>query len=231
MKVLVCKNIKNGAQSSLERYLIDKNIAHTVIDLADGQPLPVIKQYDTLVLLGGYMSAFQGDEYPFLNAQIEAVKEFYKNNKKILGLCLGAQIMALAFGASVYTGKEKELGWKDLTFGPVVHDDPLLCKISQNGSEYSKCQSIKVLEWHGDTFNIPEGAQVIGSTKLYPHQGFRLEQNVYAFQFHLEVTKEMIQEWIEITEVDGSKVLNDTELYLPVFQKRAYKFYKEFFTA
>ena len=105
-----------------------------------------------------------------------------------LGVCLGSQLVAKAAGVEVKPGGRKEIGWYDLTSSALASQDPLW---------QSFPQTFEAFEWHGDIFSLPPGAVLLASSALYPHQAFRIGKHVYALLFHLEVTAEMIQTWLQ----------------------------------
>ena len=120
-----------------------------------------------------------------MEEEIEWVGQAIKNGNAVLGICLGAQIIASALGAEVYPGKEKEIGWHQLQFLPAIGD----YKIWKDhpGAHMA-------FHWHRDTFDIPSNAVRIASSAAFENQGFIYKDHVLAMQFHLEVTKESVKE-------------------------------------
>ena len=149
----------------------------------EGMDLPDKAVTDMLVVMGGPMNVKDFHMHPWMEGEIQWVKEFIASGKPVLGICLGAQILAAALGAHVYPGKNKEIGWFDLRFLPCL-------------GEYKICSGLpdtrKVFHWHGDTFDIPDGAVRIAESKAFPNQGFLYGKTVLALQFHLEMTPEMV---------------------------------------
>lgn len=229
MNVLVIRNLPFQSESTVETYLLNNNIPHKLIQPLQGDAIPDTKNYDTLIILGGLMGAYEGDQYSFINEEIAIAREFILSEKKTLGLCLGAQIMASSLGARVYKGDKKEIGWCDLEIKDTILYDDKVKKISKHAKTKKQEKVIKVLNWHGDTFDLPENVELLGSTKQYQHQGFKYKDNAYALQFHLEVTENMINDWIDETEVDPVIIKQETNTYLEDFQSRAKAFYREFF--
>jgi len=153
--------------------------------LSDGEE----GNFQFLIILGGYMGAYETDKYEFLNYEYELIETFLKAKKPILGICLGAQMLARALGARVYKGQNgKEIGWFPVK---KVGNHPLFSHFPE---------SIKVLHWHGDTFDIPEGAKRIFSSEKYENQGFVYEDRVVALQFHIEVNRKLLKPWISAYE-------------------------------
>ena len=144
----------------------------------ENDPLPDPGKTDMLVVMGGPMNAFDYPTYPWLEEETEWVKQIISAGKPVIGICLGAQILAIALGAEVHPGPHKEIGWFNLRFLPCLGD-------------YRICHDLppmrKVFHWHGDTFSLPEGADRIAESKAFANQGFIYDSRVIALQFHLEV--------------------------------------------
>ena len=138
-----------------------------------------------VVVLGGPIGVYETADYPWLPAQIEGLRSRLVAGRPTLGLCLGAQLMAAALGARVYPGSTKEIGW-----GPVQ------LKPAALGTALDELQGVPVLHWHGDTFDVPDGAQGLASTELTPHQAFAVGRHALALQFHPEVDPARIEEWL-----------------------------------
>lgn len=142
-------------------------------------------QYEGLtVILGGPIGAYETNNYPFLQQEIDLLKVRLEKNLPTLGICLGAQLIAYALNAKVYEGHIKEIGWSKLKLN-TVENNPL---------QFLK--EIEVLHWHGDTFELPSNAELLASTINYPNQAFRIGKNILALQFHAEVAKESLEKWL-----------------------------------
>ncbi|MDI6800776.1 MAG: type 1 glutamine amidotransferase [Thermodesulfovibrionales bacterium] len=229
MTVLICKNIESEGPGTIEDFLISKGIAYKIIDLSKGEDISGAEVYDGLIMMGGPMSVNEDDVYPYIKKEYELVKDFIKEDKKILGICLGAQIMAKALGAQVYKGGEKEIGWYDIELTEEGIRDPLMRKLAFHPHAGDLWRKFKVFHWHGETYDIPEGAVRLASSSLYPNQAFRHGNKAYAFQFHIEVTKNMIYDWLKNEDVDLDKLKTETEKLYEVYNGRAQNFYEAFF--
>ena len=164
-------------------------------DLADAiSPDP-----DLLVVLGGPMGVYESDTYPFLEQELAIIRARLASGKPMLGICLGAQLIAHAAGAKVYKGPELEIGYGPITLTPAGAES---CLLHMAGAQYN------VLHWHGDTFDLPAGAERLCSSPLTPNQGFAIGRNVLGLQFHVEVTPKDLDRWIasEPAELAGSTV-------------------------
>lgn len=157
------------------------------LDTAQGQRLlRPLEDYSLLVVLGGYMGAYEENLYPFLSYEFRVMEEAIKKDIAVLGVCLGAQMLAKMLGARVYKGEEgKEIGWMEVY------------KVSEHPYFEAFPEKLLVFQWHGDTFDLPAGAVRVYSSRKYSNQAFVYGKAV-GLQFHLEVDKPSLQRWIEV---------------------------------
>ncbi len=228
MSVLICKNIESEGPGTIENFLRARNIAYTIVEMSGGD-IPDAADYDILLMMGGPMSVNEDDIYPYIKKEEILVRDFIGRNKRVLGVCLGAQIMAKALGAKVYKGVEKEIGWYDIEITEEALMDKRIVRLASHPQTADIKKTFKVFHWHGETFDIPNGAVRLASSALYPNQAFRYGENAYAFQFHIEVQKSMVYEWLKNETIDLEKVKAETENLYDVYSSRAYKFYEAFF--
>ncbi|MCK5286406.1 MAG: type 1 glutamine amidotransferase [Thermodesulfovibrionia bacterium] len=229
MTVLICKNIKTEGPGTIEDYLKRENIAYKIVDLSMNESVPDPDSFDTLIVMGGPMSANEEEIYPYLKEEEKLVRKFISQDKKVLGICLGAQIMAKALGAKVYCGSEKEIGWYDIELTDEGLRDRCMKNLARDPETEKISKKFKVFHWHGETFTIPEYAVRIAGSELYPNQAFKYRENAYAFQFHIEVSKEMIYDWFRNNTQKINSLKSETEKLYDVYHRRAVKFYKVFF--
>lgn len=227
MAVLICKNTESEGPGTIEDYLKIAKIPCHIVELSTGKGLPYDEDFDALIMMGGPMSV-NDDIYPYIREEEKLVRDFITRGKKILGICLGAQIMAKALGAKVYAGAQKEIGWYNIELTGEGLEDPLMRSLAFHPEVKDFWRQFKVFHWHGETFDIPSGAVRLASSRLYPNQAFRFGIHAYAFQFHIEVRKEMILEWLR-DERDFQTIKKDTETFYEEFTGRAENFYKDFF--
>jgi GMP synthase-like glutamine amidotransferase len=230
MTVLILKNVPSEGPGTIEDFLAGHDIRYSIIDLAS-EEIPGTVDFDALVILGGPMSANDADKIPYIKKEIELVRDFSGKGKKVLGICLGAQIMARAFGARVYPGTGKEIGWYDIELDDRGGPDRLMGRLAQHPQTKEYLNNIKVFQWHGETFDIPQGAVRVAKSQLYPNQAFRYGEKAYAFQFHIEVREETIYEWLKTEPIDMAVLKRDTGLFFKEYQQRALSFYRDFFEA
>ena len=146
------------------------------------------KDIRALLLMGGPMSVHEEKRYPFLRWEKAVIRSAIKEGIPILGICLGAQLIAAATGADVYRGNLKEIGWYPISMTVEGQVDALLGYLPDKPT---------VFQWHGDGFDLPPGAQRLASSLDYDNQAFRIGKTVYGLQFHLEVTPVMIEGWMD----------------------------------
>jgi len=141
-----------------------------------------------VVIMGGPMGVYESERHAHLLDEIALAADALRRGLPILGICLGAQILAAAAGARVYAGAAKEIGWFPVTLSASGRLDPLLGVFPQETVFF---------HWHGDTFDLPAGAVLLASSGLYPHQAFRLGASAWGVQFHPEVTPEMVDRFVD----------------------------------
>lgn len=228
MSVLFLKNMPSEGPGTIEHFLLENRIRYRIIDCGE-EEIPETKDFDVLVMMGGPMSVTEDEAYPYIKKEIELVREFIDGGKSVFGVCLGAQIMAKALGAKVYVGPEKEIGWHDIEITEDGMRDPLIKKFAAHPMAGDFRKRFKVFHWHGETFDVPGGAVRLAKSEIYPNQAFRYGDKAYAFQFHIEVTKGMIYEWLKNENVDMGRVKSQTDSVYDEYLGRAINFYKAFF--
>ena len=142
---------------------------------------------DLLIVLGGPIGAYEDALYPFLADEIALIERRLRSGLPLIGICLGAQLMARAAGARVYPGTQKEIAFAPLTLTP-DGESSCLRELQPAGNV--------VLNWHGDTFDLPHGAKRLCSTPITPNQAFSLGPNALGLQFHMEVDPRRIETWL-----------------------------------
>jgi GMP synthase-like glutamine amidotransferase len=223
VSVLIVKNIGNEGPGTIEDYLKSNAIAYKIVYLKH-ESIPNWDAFDSLVILGGPMSVNDTDEHFFLKEEETLLKDFIDKGKRVLGICLGSQMIAKVLGEKVYKGPAPEIGWYDIKATYAGIEDSAFSKLIVPGTDL-----LKVFHWHGETFDVPEGGQRLASSELYPNQAFKYGAAVYAFQFHMEVNKQMVMEWMSTENVDIEGLKKQTDEIFDPYLKRAMDFYSEFF--
>ena len=144
-----------------------------------------IRRAECLVVLGGPIGVYETEAYPFVLDEVEALRERLRARRPTLGICLGAQLMAAALGARVYPGGRKEIGWGPLSLTQAGQASPL-----------AALDGVPVLHWHGDTFDLPQGCELLASTDVYERQAFSLGPNVLGLQCHPEADARRFERWL-----------------------------------
>ena len=166
---------------------------------------------DLFAVLGGPIGIYEVDRYPFLKDELNVIEAVVKRHTPVVGICLGAQALAAVLAARVYPGPQAELGWDELTLTDEGKASPL-----------QVLEGLRVLNWHGDTFDLPSGATRLASTPLTPNQAFTYGPKVLALQFHVELEERDMERWLightlELAKnkVDLGKMREATTRYAP----------------
>ena len=146
-------------------------------------------RYDGLIVLGGPMGAYDTEKHPHLLEEIHHIRAAVEQEKPVLGICLGAQLIASTLGAKVYPSGKKEIGWYDIKPTEEGANDPFLKHFGQ---------AQKLFQWHGDTFDLPERAVLLATSPGIHNQAFRYQRTVYGLQFHLEANESLIERWLNV---------------------------------
>ncbi len=224
---LILQHTPEEGGGLFEEILLKNRWRLEVLTLFTGFELPAsLKNYGMILVLGGPMSANDEAGHPFLKDEISFIRKALKIGHPVLGVCLGAQLMAKAMGARVYPGPHKEIGWYWLSQTPSAKSDPLFSRLDPH---------FLVFQWHGETFDLPPGAVGLSGNMTYPNQAFRVGELTYGLQFHLEVTRPMIETWLsswsdEIREakpqpLTATDIFEDAYIYLDRLQAQAHRFF------
>lgn len=183
---------------------------------------------DGLIVMGGPMNVDEVDRYPFLLPEIQLIEAAIKDGKPVLGICLGAQLMAKALGADVYQHSVREVGWRPIEVTAAAAADPLFRQFPKR---------FNVMQWHGDTFDLPKDAVHLARSSACENQAFRWGNNAYALQFHLEATPEMVSSWcrskggaayVKSAGEDTGKIVESSASVWKRLRPVAYKFFSSY---
>ena len=178
MKAHYLQHVPFEGLGSIETWLQSMRTDVSVTRLFEEPALPDPADVDLLVIMGGPMSVNDEVGYPWLTAEKEFIRNAIEEDKAVVGICLGAQLIASAMGAAVYPNREKEIGWFPVTAEPMSAAD----------DSFSFPRELRVFHWHGETFDLPEGALRLARSDACENQAFQLGRRVIGMQFHLETT-------------------------------------------
>lgn len=187
LRVLVVENFDGTGMGLVGRALAE---AGAEIDLRRpylGDVLPGdASGHDAMVLLGGAQNALDDAAYPYFPALLDLIRAFEGDDRGVLGICLGSQLIARAFGGENRVGGAVEFGWHEVSLTPHAQGDAVLGGLPQ---------TFPIFEWHDDTFVLPKEAVRLAGSEAVPNQAFRIGRAVYGFQFHFEADRELVREW------------------------------------
>ena len=223
--VLILRHVAHESAGTLENALAQAELEFHYLDLFDTYPSSInCKQLLGLVILGGPMNVDEVQKNPFLADEFQWIRQAIDAGIPLLGICLGSQMLAKAMGARVYPNGIKEIGWYPLELTSAGVADPL----------FAGCNpKLTVFQWHGDTFDLPPGAVHLAQSPLCRTQAFRIGPAAYGLQFHIEMTAEMIEDWLTesgncrelagLDYIDPRAIRQKTPQELPALQKLAAK--------
>lgn len=187
LKAAVIRHVPHEGLGTIENSLTQAGINYHYFHPAELDR--DIGRFDYLIILGGPWSVY--DDFPWLEAETELIEAAIDRKIPLLGICLGAQLIAKTLGALVAPCDTKEIGWYPLNLTDDGREDGLMGNLEPEET---------VFQWHGDTFDIPAGAVHLASSPYCPNQAFRYGDHTWALQFHLEVTADMVNEWLVVPE-------------------------------
>lgn len=197
-RALILMNHEDEGPATLGDYMLETGVELRTARLYKGDGVPEGEgPWDLIVSMGGPMGACDDDLYPFLEPESAFLKTEINAGRPVLGVCLGAQLMARALGAKVYKAPEKEVGWREIFLTGEGAKDPLFKGVPA---------VLDVLQWHEDTFDLPQGSVLMAWGNACRHQAFRFK-NAYALQFHVEVNRAILDRWFGTSE-NGKEVID-----------------------
>jgi GMP synthase (glutamine-hydrolysing) len=215
--ILALRHVSHEGLGLLEEIFRERGLVYHVLDLPGQAPRAFQpSQLAGLVVLGGPMNVDEIDGYPFLADEVHWIQRALADRLPILGICLGAQLLAKSLGARVYPNPLKEIGWYPIDFTDDAADDALFAGFAA---------SPDVFQWHGDTFDLPPGATLLATSAVCRQQAFRFGDSAYGLQFHIEVTAPIIAQWLDepvncgelvgLDYIDPQAILTETPQRLP----------------
>jgi GMP synthase-like glutamine amidotransferase len=183
MRIHYLKHVPFEGLGSMEDMFVSRGCNLTRTCMYEDQSLPSIHDIDALIVMGGPMGVGDDEQYPWLTLEKEFIEAVVKRNIPVLGVCLGAQLIANVLGAEISKNVHKEIGWFQVERTKALIDERVA----------SLPAHFEALHWHGDTFAIPEGATNFMASEACPNQGFVYGDTVLALQFHLEMLPSHVQ--------------------------------------
>ncbi len=185
--VLVIKHVESEGPGLLGEFLQARGLALSVVELEKGEGLPDRPEgFSAVISMGGPMGVYDEEDYPFLRKELPLLQAVIERDIPFIGVCLGAQMLARAGNARVLSKACTEIGFYPIRLTKEGQEDPLFAGVPEE---------FVVFQWHNDVFEIPEGAVWLAESAKCPNQAFRLGGRVYALQFHVEATPEMVEDW------------------------------------
>jgi GMP synthase (glutamine-hydrolysing) len=188
-KILVFQHVASEPLGHLDRLLRESGVRIRYVNFGrEPHAEPDVRRYDGLVVLGGPMNVDQADHLPHLRTEMTAIRDAVVADKPILGICLGAQLLAEATGGNVRPNHVPEIGWYQLHTLKAAHDDRLF--------RHFEHRPHFVFQWHAYTFAPPPGAVPLAWTRNCRNQAYRLGESAWGLQFHLEADEALIARWL-----------------------------------
>jgi GMP synthase-like glutamine amidotransferase len=215
------QHVPHEGIGSIEEWIMNKGHLLTATRFFNSEKLPILNDFDWLIIMGGSMNVNDEKDYPWLAEEKKFIRLAIESGKTVLGICLGSQLVSAALGAKVYKNKEKEIGWFNIELTHYAQNEDLF---SEMGSR------LKVFHWHGDTFDLPEGAIHLASSEACKNQAYVYKDKVLALQFHLEPTRESLLDMLEggieeepATYIQSEKEIMDNVSLIDQGKKNLYK--------
>jgi GMP synthase (glutamine-hydrolysing) len=197
----------------IETWAIENHYSLSGTQTYADEKLPDASTFDFLIVMGGPQSPLETEQYPYLRDEITLIEQAIKQNKRVLGICLGAQLIAEALGAKTQRSPHKEIGVYPIELLDSAKTDPIFSHLPKK---------LDVMHWHNDMPGIPNNAVLLAKSEGCPQQAFRYGDRVYGFQFHVEMTKELIEGMIQHCPDDlkpGAYIRTAAELLSSDFEK------------
>ena len=233
MKILILQHISCEPPGIYEDILVEKGASLHRVEIDEGQQLPAWQGFDAIIAMGGPMSVNNDVTLPWLTAEIRWIREAVLAGQPYWGVCLGVQLLAASLGARVYAGPKPEIGIMPVYLTAEARHDAVFSSLPDE---------LLTFQWHGETFDLPEGAVLLATSPAYPNQAFRWKKKAYGVQFHLEISPEVAEQWSqvpayksalerELGEGAMAKVAGDVSREVKVLHSRARSMFEKWLEA
>ncbi|MFN3635093.1 MAG: type 1 glutamine amidotransferase [Rhizobium rhizophilum] len=187
MRVAIVENTRVTEAGQVGIALAEAGAQIITIRAYSGEPLPDFDAHDALVVFGGEQNARDDEKHPHLPDLADLMRRFGDSGKAVLGICLGSQLLARAYGGENLIGSAPEFGWCSIGRTEAGKADPVLSVLPDRFLSF---------QWHDDTFTLPEGAAHLAENDAARHQAFRIGRAAYGFQFHFEANRDVVRNWM-----------------------------------
>jgi GMP synthase (glutamine-hydrolysing) len=181
--VLILQHVRPEPPGTIADALDNVGLSHRTVEIHRDDPVPETLDADGLVVMGGPMGVGDVDDRPHLSRELDLIEQALRDERPVLGVCLGSQLLAHALGADVRSAPEKEIGWDEVHLTDAAAEDPLFRDVDD---------PFPAFHWHGDVFDLPDGAVRLARTAQTKHQAFRYGDAAYGLLFHLEATPKTV---------------------------------------
>jgi GMP synthase-like glutamine amidotransferase len=224
--VVIFQHVPFEGPGIIADMLEGRGVPFVIIHGYKGETVPHTPAgYSGVISMGGPMSA--NDDLAYLEKEKKFLNQAVERDLPVMGICLGAQLLAASVGGKVYPGSEIEVGWGDVSLTDEGRKDPVFAAVQD---------PMPVLHWHMETFDLPENSFLLASSDKYVNQAFRLGSHAYGLQFHLEATDEMVRDWVDEDRAsdgdfvpDPDAILSQAPAYLSRIQLSAALVFGHFF--
>ena len=217
MKALIVMHCETEGPGSLGDWLRSQGVELAYARIYAGEPLPPSAGLDAVISLGGPMNVYEEDRYPFLRAETDFLRTAILEGMPVLGICLGAQMIAKALGSAVGKSPRPEVGFMPVELTAEGRRDPLFSGMASSQT---------VLQWHADMFALPPGGRLLATSPDCPRQAFRY-RNALGLQFHLEINERLLRDWFH-DRLDSARILAEFARLEPEIRRERTKLYENF---
>ena len=191
MRILVLQHISCEPPGIYEDILVEKGASIHRVEIDEGQQLPDWQGFDAIIAMGGPMSVNDDATLPWLTAERRLVREAVLAGKPYWGVCLGVQLLAASLGARVHAGPKPEVGIMPVYLTEAGYDDAVFSGLPRE---------LVTFQWHGETFDLPDGGVLLATSPAYPNQAFRWKKKAYGIQFHVEISAALAKQWSQVPD-------------------------------